>query len=49
MKLIHIFFTYCTGYVAIKDMKYVKINSEYLLYLTINKVNRYFEKINNNK
>ena len=40
---------YYIGYVTIKDSKYVKINSENLLCLTINKVNGYFEKINENK
>ena len=33
----------------IKYSKYVKTNSVNLLYLNINKVNRYFEKINGNK
>ena len=36
---------YYIGYVAIKDSKYVKINSVNPLYLSINKENRYFEKI----
>ena len=34
---------------TIKDLKCVKINSANPLYLTINKVNRYFEEINENK
>ena len=34
---------------TIKDLKYVKINSIYPLYLIIHKVNRYFEKINKTK
>ena len=38
---------YYTGYVTIKDLKYVKINNINILYL--NKVNRYFEKLNKNK
>ena len=38
---------YYTGYVTIKDLKYVKINSINILYLS--KVNRYFEKLNKNK
>ena len=32
-----------------KDSKYVKINSVNLLYLTFNKLNGYFEEINENK
>ena len=35
-------------YVTIKESKYVKINSVNLLYLICNKVNRYFEEINEN-
>ena len=34
---------------TIKDSKYVKINSVNLLYLILNKVNGYFEKINGSK
>ena len=34
------------GYVTIKYLKYVKINSVNPLYLIINKVNGYFEEIN---
>ena len=34
---------------TIKDSKYVKINSVNPLYVTINKLNRYFEEINKNK
>ena len=37
------------GYVTIKNSKYVKINSVNPLYLIINKVKGYFEKIINNK
>ena len=37
------------GYVTIEDSKYVKINSVNPLYLTVNKVNGYFEEINGNK
>ena len=40
---------YCTGYVTIKDLKYVKINSVNPLYLIFSKVNRFFEEINKNK
>ena len=40
---------YCIGYVTIKDLKYVKINSANPLYLIINKVNGYFEESNINK
>ena len=36
---------YCTGYVPIKDLKYVKTNSVNPLYLIFSKVNRYFEEI----
>ena len=32
---------YCTGYVTIKDLKYVKINSVNPLYLVIKKVNKH--------
>ena len=32
-----------------KDLKYVKINSLYPLYLIFNEVNEYFEVINGNK
>ena len=37
------------GYVTIKDSKCIKINSMSSLYLTFNKVNGYFEKINGSK
>ena len=40
---------YYIGCVAIKDSKYVKINSIHHLYLIFNKVNEYFEEINRNK
>ena len=40
---------YYIGYVTIKDSKYIKINSVNPLYLSIYKVNRYFEEINGNK
>ena len=36
------------GYVTIKDLKYVKINSVNLLYLIIKKANGYFKEINGN-
>ena len=42
-------FIYCIGYLTIKDLKYVKINSVNPLYLIFNKVNGYFEEINGNK
>ena len=38
---------YYIGYVMIKDSKYVKIT--YLLHLIFNKVNEYFEEIDENK
>ena len=34
--------TYCIGYVTIKDLKFVKINSINLLYLIFSYVNGYF-------
>ena len=40
---------YYIVYVTIKDSKYVKIQSVNPLYLVINKVNGYFEEINENK
>ena len=39
---------YYIGYVMIKDLKFVKINSTNPLYLIFNKVNEYFEEINEN-
>ena len=41
--------TYYIPYVAIKNSKYVKINSVNPLYLMLNKMNGYFEEINGNK
>ena len=40
---------YYIGYVTIKNSKYIKIDSVNPLYLIFNKVNRYFEEINENK
>ena len=40
---------YYSGYVTIKDSKYVKIYSVNLLYLTFNKANGNSEEINGNK
>ena len=40
---------YYIGYVTIKDSKYIKINKVNYLYLNIKKMNRYFQKINENK
>ena len=37
---------YYIGYVTIKNLKYVKINSVNPLYLIFSKVNGYFEEIN---
>ena len=37
------------GYVTIKDLKYITINSVNPLYLIFNKVNGYFEETNGNK
>ena len=42
-------FIYYSRYVTIKDSKYVKINVVNPLYLIMNKVNGYFEEINENK
>ena len=39
---------YYNGYVTIKNLKYVKINSVNPLYLIFNKVNAYFEEANGN-
>ena len=40
---------YYIGYVTIKDLKYVKVNSVNPLCLIYGKVNGYFEEINGNK
>ena len=40
---------YYNGYVTIKDLKYVKINSVNPLYLIFSKGNGYFKEINGNK
>ena len=40
---------YYIVFVTIQDSKYVKIQSVNPLYLVINKVNGYFEEINENK
>ena len=40
---------YYIGYVTIKDLKYLKINSVNPLYLVFSKFNGYFEEINGNK
>ena len=40
---------YYIGYITAKDSGYVKVNSANSLYLTINEVDGYFEKINENK
>ena len=42
-------FIYYIGYVTIKDLKYVKLNSVDPLYLIFSKVNWYFEEINRSK
>ena len=39
---------YCIGYVTIKDLKCIKINSVNPFYLIFSKVNGYFEQINKN-
>ena len=40
---------YYIAYVTIKDSKYIKINSVNPLYLMLNKMNGYFEEINEDK
>ena len=40
---------YYMAYLAIKNLKYVKFNSVNPLHLLLNKVNGYFEEINENK
>ena len=40
---------YYIGYVMVKDLKYLKINSENPLYLIFSNVNGYFEEIERNK
>ena len=40
---------YYIGHDAIKDLKYIKINSVNPLYLIVNKMNGYFEEINKSK
>ena len=40
---------YYIGYMAVKVLKHLKINSVNPLYLIINKCNGYFEEINTNK
>ena len=40
---------YYIAYLAIKNLKYVKFNSVNPLHLLLNKVNGYFEEINENK
>ena len=40
---------YDTGYMTIKDLSYVEINSVNPLYLIINKINEYIEESNENK
>ena len=42
-------FTYYIGYVTVKDLKYIKINSANPLYFVINKLNRYIEENNGNQ
>ena len=44
-----IFLFYYIGYLTVKDLKFVKINSENSLYLIFRKVNGYFEEITKNK
>ena len=46
---IKIFFFYYIKYVTFKDLEYIKINSVNSLYHLINKINGYFESINENR
>ena len=41
--------TYYIGYVRVKDLSYATINSVYLLYLSINRINGCIEESNRNK
>ena len=41
-------YNYHIGYVMSKDSKYVKVNAVSPLHLFFNKVNKYFEEINEN-
>ena len=45
-KIIHIYYI---GYLTIKDLKYLKINSVNLLCLIFSKVNGYFAEMTKNK
>ena len=40
---------YCMGYVTVKSLSYVTINTAIPLYLTINKISGYIEESNRNK
>ena len=40
---------YYIGYVAVKDLRYVKLNRANSLYVIINKINGYFEESSGNK
>ena len=42
-------FTYYIGYVTVKDLRYVKINSVNPLYLIINIINGYIDEGNGNE
>ena len=44
-----IYYIYCIEYMTIKDLSYIKIYGANLLYLIINKINRYIDEINGNK
>ena len=43
------FIIYYIGYVTIKDLRYVRINSANSLYLIFSNLNEYFEEINKSK
>ena len=42
-------FIHYIGYVTVKNLKYIKINSANPLYFVINKLNRYIEENNGNQ
>ena len=42
-------FIYCMGYVTVKSLSYVTINTAIPLYFTINKISGYIEESNRNK
>ena len=49
INVLRIIFIYYTGYVTIKDSKYVKIYSVNPLYLIFSNINRYLQEISKSK